>query len=621
MMQKMLILSLLLSFFSAQLPLQAQTRRSCSTTEYLNTQLQSNPAVRYKMREVEMRTAENVRSARGDMLGVVGIPVVVHIVYNQNDQNITDEQIRSQIDVLNQDFGRTNPDRFDTPANFKGAAANSKISFQLASQDPYGNPTNGITRTRSSQALFSPSNNGVKYSTMGGMDAWDTKSYLNIWVCKLGAGMLGYAQFPGGGPNEADGVVIDYKFMGTKGTVRAPFDQGRTCTHEVGHWLNLKHIWGDGPCETDDFVGDTPPVGDAHYGCLRSAMACDGGPAMVSNFMDYTDDACMNLFTFGQAERMRALFSPGGYRRQMLFTKGLEANIPVVAAAPQLLNASEVTALSARLSWSPVSGADSYSARFRAIGETDWASKSFDRTFVNATRLEACTDYEFQIQSTVAGIASGYSDSKLFRTVGCEDNNSSAPIVGVSNNESNSSYPTNLFISDEFGNQAQLNWSRVSRASSYKVQYKATGSKKVYSKTLADTYVNVFSLSPGVRYFYRVQAVFTNGSKGPYSEVKSFVAGRSGTARMVSKTASDDYFTIKTNPVNAAAVINIDLGASTMVQIEILDSNGEVEIGYDAFFLQNGDPIELSLKDIKRGNYVMRITDDSGFSHSRNFVR
>lgn len=620
MMQKMLILSLLLSFFSAQLPLQAQTRRSCSTTEYLNNQLQSNPAVRYKMREVEMRTAENVRSARGDMLGVVTIPVVVHIVYNQDDQNITDEQIRSQIDVLNQDFGRTNPNRFDTPANFQGAAANSKLSFELASQDSYGNPTNGITRTRSSQALFSPSNNGVKYSTMGGMDAWDTKSYLNIWVCKLGAGMLGYAQFPGGGPNEADGVVIDYKFMGTKGTVRAPFDQGRTCTHEVGHWLNLKHIWGDGPCETDDFVGDTPPVADAHYGCMRTAMACDGGPAMVSNFMDYTDDACMNLFTFGQAERMRALFAPGGYRRQMLFTKGLEANLPVVSAAPQLLNASEVTALGARLSWSPVSGADSYTARFRAIGETDWASKSFDRTFVNATRLEACTDYEFQIQSMVAGINSGYSDSKLFRTVGCEDN-SSTPIVGVSNNESNTSYPSNLFISDEFGNQAQLNWSRVSRAVSYKVQYKATGSKKVYSKTLAETYVNVFSLSSGLRYFYRVQANFTNGTQGPYSEVKSFVAGRSGTARMTSKTASDDYFTIKTNPTNASAIINIDLGASTMVQIEIIDSNGEVEIGYDSFFLQKGDPIELNLREIKRGNYEMRITDDSGFSHSRDFVR
>lgn len=587
MMRNLLILTLLLSFFSAQLPLQAQTRRSCSTTEYLNGQLQSNPAVRYKMREVEMRTAENVRSARGDMLGVVTIPVVVHVVHNQDVQNISDEQIRSQIDVLNQDFGRTNSDRFDTPAHFGRLAVNSKISFQLASQDPYGNPTNGITRTRSNQGLFSPSNNGVKYSTMGGMDAWDTKSYLNIWVCKLGAGMLGYAQFPGGGPIEADGVVIDYKFFGTMGTVRAPFDQGRTCTHEVGHWLNLKHIWGDGPCETDDFVADTPPVADAHYGCMHSAKACDGGPAMVSNFMDYTDDACMNLFTFGQAERMRALFAPGGFRRQMLFTKGLESNIPLVAAAPQLLNATEVTELSARLSWSPVSGADSYTARFRAIGEPNWASKTFDRTFVNATRLESCTDYEFQIQSTVAGINSSYSDSKLFRTIGCEDN-SSSPIVGVSNT-SNTSYPSNLFISDEFGNQAQLNWSKVSRAVSYKVQYKASGSKKVYSKTLDETYVNVYSLSPGVRYFYRVQAHFADGRKGPYSEVKSFIAGRSGTARMATKSADDDYFKIRTNPANASATINIDLGASSMIKIEILDNQGNVEIGYDPFFHQKGE--------------------------------
>ncbi|MEM6347932.1 MAG: M43 family zinc metalloprotease [Bacteroidota bacterium] len=585
----------------------------------MNTQLQSNPAVRYKMREVEMRTAENVRSARGDMLGVVSIPVVVHVVYNQDVQNISDEQIRSQIDVLNEDFGRTNADRFDTPAEFLGAAANSKIAFKLASQDPYGNPTNGITRTRSNQALFSPSNNGVKYSAMGGMDAWDTKSYLNIWVCKLGAGMLGYAQFPGGGPVEADGVVIDYKFFGTMGTVRAPFDQGRTCTHEVGHWLNLKHIWGDGPCETDDFVADTPPVADAHYGCMHHAQACDGGPAMISNFMDYTDDACMNIFTFGQSERMRALFAPGGYRRQMLFTKGLESNTPVVAAAPQLLNATEVTELSARLSWSPVAGADSYTARFRAIGEPNWASKTFDRTFVNATRLEACTDYEFQIQSTVAGINSSYSDSKLFRTSGCEDN-SASPIVGVSNT-STTSYPTNLFISDEFGNQAQLNWSKVSQAVSYKVQYKSSGSKKVYSKTLNETYVNVYSLSPGVRYFYRVQANFADGRKGPFSEVKSFVAGRSGTARMATKSVDEDYFSIKMNPTNASATINIDLGTSSMIKIEILDLQGELEVAYDPFFLQDGDPIELNLRDLQRGNYQMRITDDGGFSHARNFVR
>ncbi|MEL7338841.1 MAG: M43 family zinc metalloprotease [Bacteroidota bacterium] len=582
--------------------------------------MKSNPAVRYKMREVEMRTAENMRSARGDMLGEITIPVVIHVVFSQDVQNITDEQIRSQIVVLNQDFGRTNPDRTQTPSYFGSRAAASKIRFQLASQDPYGNPTNGITRTRTSQGLFSPSNNGVKYSAMGGMDAWDTKSYLNIWVCKLGAGMLGYAQFPGGGPIEADGVVIDYKFFGTTGTVKPPFDRGRTCTHEVGHWLNLKHIWGDGPCETDDFVADTPPVADAHYGCVRNATACDGGPAMVSNFMDYTDDACMNLFTFGQAERMRALFAPGGYRRQMLFTKALEADKPLVAAAPQLLNATDVTDLSARLSWSPVPGADSYLARFRPIGATDWASKSFDRTFVNATRLEACTDYEFQIQTTVAGISSDFSTPKTFKTKGCTDQ-SSSPIVGVSNNNSGPRYPTNLFVSDEFSGQAQLNWSKVPRAVSYKVQYKASGSQKVYAKTLKDTYVNVYGLSRGVRYFYRVQANFSDGTNGPYSEVKSFVAGRSGTARMVTKSNEQDYFEIKLNPSNAAANITFDLGASTMIEIQVLNAEGKEAIGYDPFFLQQGDPIRLQLGDLPRGTYEMRITDGEGFTHSRRFTR
>jgi len=246
---------------------------------------------------------------------VVTIPVVFHVVYANGTQNISDAQIMSQLQILNDDFRRLNSDADNTWSQ----AADSEVEFCLATNDPQGNPTDGILRVSTTVSSFGTSDN-VKFSSSGGSDAWPAGSYLNFWVCNVGGGILGYAQFPGGSA-ATDGVVCDYRYVGDMGTATAPFNLGRTATHEVGHWLNLYHIWGDGNCNQDDQVSDTPNSDAANFGCATGHQSCSSTD-MVQNYMDYSDDACMNLFTSGQKTRMQALFAPGGFRASLATSDG-----------------------------------------------------------------------------------------------------------------------------------------------------------------------------------------------------------------------------------------------------------------------------------------------------------
>ncbi len=288
--------------------------RTCGSMAYLQHQIEQDPGRRSALEAIENHT-NLVLASEAVPTGTITIPVVVHVVYNTSAENISAAQIQSQIDVLNQDFRRTNPDADGTWPQ----AADSEIEFCLASVDPNGNPTSGITRTSTSLSAFG-TNDAVKSSASGGKDAWPSSQYLNMWVCDISGGILGYAQFPGG-PASTDGVVIDYQYFGTIGTATAPFDLGRTTTHEVGHWLNLRHIWGDGGCSVDDGVSDTPVSDGPNYGCAPGTVSC-GTTDMVQNYMDYSDDGCMNLFTAGQKARMRALFDTSGGARASLLSSG-----------------------------------------------------------------------------------------------------------------------------------------------------------------------------------------------------------------------------------------------------------------------------------------------------------
>jgi hypothetical protein len=250
---------------------------------------------------------------------VIRIPVVIHIIYNTASQNISDEQVRSQIAALNRDFRRKNADTSNTPERFRSVAADAGIEFFLATADPYGGPTNGIVRKQTTVADWS-ADDKVKFAIQGGSNAWDSRSYLNIWVCNLRR-ITGYSSAPGS-PTQTDGIVIGFSAFGNGS---APYNMGRTAVHEVGHWLGLKHIWGDSYCG-DDGIDDTPQQGNFTPGCPTGfRSSCNNGTTgdMYMNFMDFTYDACINLFTIGQKNRMRACFSEGGPRNSLLFSKGL----------------------------------------------------------------------------------------------------------------------------------------------------------------------------------------------------------------------------------------------------------------------------------------------------------
>jgi hypothetical protein len=279
-------------------------QRQCAAQDVLQMQMAADPGLLARRQSIEESTRRFLQSPESSRLvnGVLEIPVVVNVIYRTTAENISDAQIQSQIDVLNEDFNNTNVDRVNVPLEFTDEQATVGFRFVLA----------GVNRKYNNKRSWSL-NDDMKRSSKGGIDPTDPSQNLNIWVVNkmtyFGSTILGYAQFPGG-PLATDGVVIGYNYFGRTGTAVAPFNKGRTATHEVGHWMNLSHIWGDATCGTD-FVDDTPQHNTQNYGCpsYPHRSTCAGTPVeMTMNYMDYTDDACMYMFSNGQASRMKATF-------------------------------------------------------------------------------------------------------------------------------------------------------------------------------------------------------------------------------------------------------------------------------------------------------------------------
>lgn len=406
-------------------------QRNCATMQNLERLKALYPEIEQHMAEIEYQTEEFQNSGSRDINAVYSIPVVVHVLYNTTSQNISDAQIKSQIDVLNEDFRRLNADKVNTPSAHATVAADAEISFCLATVDPNGNPTTGITRTQTSVTSFT-SNDAMKYSSSGGKDAWNTSKYLNLWVCNLGGGLLGYAQFPGG-PAATDGVVINYQYFGRGYSTVAPYNKGRTGTHEVGHWLNLRHIWGDASCG-NDYVSDTPTQQTSNYGCPSYPhVTCSNGTAgdQFMNYMDYVDDGCMNMFSLGQKTRMRALFASTGSRYSLLSSAGCGSAPTTSCGTPANLSAGSLTTSSATLSWAAVTGASSYNLRYRKVATTTWSTTTSASTSKSISALTAGTTYEFQVQAVCSGTSGAYSASKQFSTTNSSTTTTTTLSIGT----------------------------------------------------------------------------------------------------------------------------------------------------------------------------------------------
>ncbi|WP_158267550.1 M43 family zinc metalloprotease [Adhaeribacter arboris] len=313
----------------------AKPRPRCATNEVTQRLQQLHPNLLNQMQKVKVhaQTYQQQKSKARLQQPVTVVPVVFHVVYHNSRENVSTEQLLSQLEVLNEDYRHQNADSAQTLPQFKKLAADTRIQFCLATRDPNGNATTGITRKFTSSAEFDI-DDAVKFSAFSGQNAWDSERYLNIWVCNLSGQSLGYSQYPGG-PAETDGVVLDYTTIG-----RAPanpfaslYNLGRTGTHEIGHWLGLQHIWGpnDTGCDDSDDIADTPNQDKASNGCPTGMVtSCNNNPTgnMYQNYLDYTDDACMNLFTQDQAEYMQSILSTV---RQNILTTAVVCSNPLTA--------------------------------------------------------------------------------------------------------------------------------------------------------------------------------------------------------------------------------------------------------------------------------------------------
>ena len=297
--------------------LQAQNYNRCGTVEYMNQLRAADPQIAILEQSISAQAEQYLNSPLVQSDNVLTIPVVFHILYNTSSENVGDNVVQSALSALNADYSRKNTDSVNTPLGFRPYAVNAQVQFCLAKRTPDLKSTNGIERKFTSNTSWSNIDN-MKHNnndSTSGLDAWDATRYLNIWVGNMAGQILGISTLPGASPF-SDGVVVDYQAFGTTGSVLlAKYNKNRTLTHEIGHWLGLTHVWGDdgNSCGGTDSIVDTPNQDSAVYSCptypLYDKCTSSGPGIMFMNFMQYTDDGCMNMFSNNQGSKMRAILN------------------------------------------------------------------------------------------------------------------------------------------------------------------------------------------------------------------------------------------------------------------------------------------------------------------------
>jgi hypothetical protein len=512
--------------------------RICASNDLLQQQLAADPGRAAALQQIENQTAAYILAQQKNngntIQSVVTIPVVFHVVYNTAAQNISDAKCIAQLNQLNLDFARMNSDAGNTPAAFAGLAVNTQIQFCLAQRDPNGLATTGIVHKSTTSASFS-TNDNVKRSANGGDNAWDATKYLNIWACNLGGGLLGYAQFPGG-PASTDGVVVLYSSVGSMAShgTAAPYDLGRTATHEVGHWVNLYHIWGDeSACNADDNVSDTPKQKAENYGCPSYPQTTQSGgrcnttdpSSMFMNYMDYTDDACMNMFTSGQAARMQALFAAGGARVSLLSSLGCTPPSGGTCNVATGISTTAITSSSATLNWGAVAGANSYNVQYRIVGAGSWTSTTSATNSKAISGLTAASNYEWQVQTVCSSGSSAFSASANFTTSGGATCNTPAGVTAGSINNTG----------------ATISWGAATGAVSYSLNWKLASSGTYTTVTgITATSYALTGLTACTGYNYQVRTVCASGSSA-FSNAGTFTTTGCATSYCASNGTNTTY--------------------------------------------------------------------------------
>lgn len=624
------------------LPDDAGAQRSCAAMDVLDHEITTDPQRGQRLQQIEQFTQQF--AADFDPNGqrnVITIPTVVHVVWNTSSQNISDALVNAQIAQLNADFARLNSDAGNTPSIFTGVATNTQIQFCLAQRDPNGNPTTGIVRRQTTVTSFS-SNNAVKFTAQGGSDAWPAGSYLNIWVCNLGGGLLGYAQFPGGSAS-TDGVVV---LTGSVGSLAvpgsaAPFDHGRTATHEVGHWLNLRHIWGDATCGSD-LVSDTPTHNTSNGGCpaYPHYSTCSGTPIeMTMNYMDYTDDNCMNMFSAGQGTRMNALFAVGGARYSLLSSLGCTPPTPGTCGTPSGLSASGITTSGATLTWAGVSGATSYTLQYKPSTATAWTSVSTASTSVALTGLTAGTAYNAQVRAVCSGGNSSFSAAITFTTA----SNTSCTDTYETNETRNTSkvIPVNTTISARIGSSTDKDWFRFNNSTStprmkleltnlpadYDLQLYRGGTLVATSQqggTLNETIINNTStVTTYYAYVYGYNGAFN--STACYNLRVSLSASnfREGQVadEAVLEPVTGGLMNLFPNPSTDKVTAEYLAAAEGVVNVEVIDPAGRMIMQRQQTVSAGPNLFGMDVQAVPAGIYLLRITEGDQQSLLRFMVQ
>lgn len=616
--------------------LQASAQRTCTAHDHLHHQLQTNPEMEQNLMEIERFTQQFAANPVAGERAVITIPVVFHIIHNGDalgaNENITDALINAQLDQLNKDFRKLNADASSVPSIFAGVAADAEIQFCLAKRTPTGAATTGINRLNKGQASWTMSQieSSLKPTTI-----WDRSKYLNLWTVIFGgsdAGTLGYAQFPGGTAN-TDGVVLGYSTVGSTAVANSAggaYGKGRTATHEVGHWLNLRHIWGDANCGSDQ-VSDTPTHNTANYGCPASGhtSTCSGAPVeMTMNYMDYTDDACMYMFSTGQKTRMQALFASGGSRASLATSDGcVPPATGGTCATPSGLAAGSITATGATLSWTAVSGATSYNVQYKTSAATTWTTVTSTTNSMALTGLTASTTYNYQIQA-VCSSTGAYSTAASFTTSAAtgtctdtyESNNTSSTAKTIARNTD---------ITALIGTSTDKDYFKFTTTSTtgFKVKIDLTNLPADYDlklyrgTTLVGTSQNTGTTAEQLIYNYTAAATYTvyvYGYNSAFNASSCYTLRASvGSTNFRTieglETSEENVITIEKevnifpNPVSGVATLAIESAKPSTAEVMVFDLNGQV-VFKQARQLDNPmNELELDFTDHPNGVYYVRV--------------